>query len=367
MKICHIVNSLSGGGAETHLLDLVEAQRNEGHEVYVIAIGPDKKNMASLEPQFKEIVNKVYRLNAPRLFNPISYRVLFNIQKNMSFDIVHTHQPRSDSMFYAINSLLQYKPKWIVSIHGKYDTYLEGRASLNFFKKLLIPLLVLIWNKSNHVICISNEVGNWLSNYSDRVKFSVVNYWIEPTVFKQIEGNINKINIGFLGRINKNKGIEDLLNLFLDLDNINLQLLIGGTGKKSYLDNIKNKYQLDKKSNIKFLDYVNNKNEFFSEIHLFVFPSYSEGLGLVLLEAMSHSKICITRNVPPMNTILNNEIGFLFDNQSDFKHKMQSAINLIKNDISTADKKLLNQYNLLNEKYCKEVLFKKIESIYLNG
>ena len=68
-----------------------------------------------------------------------------------------------------------------------------------------------------------------------------------------------------------------------------------------------------------------------------------------------------------MNTILNNEIGFLFDNQSDFKEKIESAINMVKNDKSTADKKLLNQYNLLNEKYRKEVLFKKIESIYFDG
>jgi len=88
---------------------------------------------------------------------------------------------------------------------------------------------------------------------------------------------------------------------------------------------------------------------------------------LVLLEAMSYSKICITRNVSPMNTILNNEIGFLFDNQSDFKEKIESAINMVKNDKSTADKKILNQYNLLNEKYRKEVLFKKIESIYFDG
>ena len=367
MKICHVINSLSGGGAETHLLDLVNAQRNEGHELYVISIGPDKTNMASLESQFQEIVNKVYRLNAPRLFNPISYRTLFNIQKKMGFDIVHTHQPRSDSMFYVVNSFLSHKPKWIVSIHGKYDTYLEGKVSFNLLKKFLMPLLVFIWSKSNHIICISSEVGTWLSNYSAGMKFSVVNYWIEPSAFQEIEDNINTINIGFLGRINKNKGIEDLLKLFTDLDNNDLQLLIGGTGKKSYLDKINDKFKLDKKSNIHFLDYVNNKREFFSKIHLFVFPSYSEGLGLVLLEAMSYSKICITRNVSPMNTILNNEIGFLFDNQSDFKEKIESAINIVKNDKSTADKKLLNQYNLLNEKYCKEVLFKKIESIYLNG
>ena len=48
MKICHIINSLSGGGAETHLLSLAEAQKIEGHEVHIISIGPDNENMRSL-------------------------------------------------------------------------------------------------------------------------------------------------------------------------------------------------------------------------------------------------------------------------------------------------------------------------------
>ena len=55
MKICHVINSLSGGGAETHLLDLVHAQKHQGHSVTVISTGPDKKNMKSLEQEFKDV------------------------------------------------------------------------------------------------------------------------------------------------------------------------------------------------------------------------------------------------------------------------------------------------------------------------
>ena len=55
MKICHVINSLSGGGAETHLLELVHAQKEHGHIVNVIATGPDKKNMKSLEQEFTNI------------------------------------------------------------------------------------------------------------------------------------------------------------------------------------------------------------------------------------------------------------------------------------------------------------------------
>ena len=39
-----------------------------------------------------------------------------------------------------------------------------------------------------------------------------------------------------------------------------------------------------KRSN--FLGYVEDQSKFFENIDIFVFPSYSEGLGLVLLEAI---------------------------------------------------------------------------------
>ena len=41
MKICHVINSLNRGGAESHLLDLINAQLNDGMDVYVIVIGED--------------------------------------------------------------------------------------------------------------------------------------------------------------------------------------------------------------------------------------------------------------------------------------------------------------------------------------
>jgi glycosyltransferase involved in cell wall biosynthesis len=90
-------------------------------------------------------------------------------------------------------------------------------------------------------------------------------------------------------------------------------------------------------------------------------------LGLVLLEAMSNSKLCLTRNVPPMNQILNEEVGFIFNSQDDFKNQLNLAVEMIRNDHNEIDKKLSNQYNLLNAKYSKNKLFKKIERIYING
>ena len=364
MKICHVINSLSGGGAETHLLELVHAQKDHGHIVNVIATGPDKKNMKSLEQEFTNISDKVLRLYFPRLFNFYSYIKFFkNLQKER-YDIVHTHQPRSDFMFFVLKSLTAIKATWVVSIHGKYDTYLEGNVFFDQIRKFFMPLLVQIWSSSNHIICISHEVEKWLTTYKIKSKISVVNYWISKTKLINFEETKEFINIGFMGRINKNKGIEDLLDVYENLSKDKYNLFIAGSGKEKYLKKLNERYEL---KNVNFLGYISNKEEFFSNIDIFVFPSYSEGLGLVLLESMSYSKICISRNVAPMNSILNKDFGYLFQNNEDLKSIILDCGHLFQEDILSLNKKLANQYNLLNEKYNKQVLFEKIESIYQDG
>ena len=43
MKICHVINTLNRGGAETHLLDLIKEQKINGYSIDLIVIGPETK------------------------------------------------------------------------------------------------------------------------------------------------------------------------------------------------------------------------------------------------------------------------------------------------------------------------------------
>ena len=52
-------------------------------------------------------------------------------------------------MFFILKPFTDIKTTWIVSIHGKYDTYLEGNILFDQIRKLSMPLLVNIWNNSN--------------------------------------------------------------------------------------------------------------------------------------------------------------------------------------------------------------------------
>ena len=107
---------------------------------------------------------------------------------------------------------------------------------------------------------------------------------------------------------------------------------------------------------------MEDQSKFFEGIDLFVFPSYSEGLGLVLLEAMSYQKICITRNVEPMNQFINDENGYLFNNNDELKNCIIQASEDLKNkEIYTKKientKKVIELYDISN-------VFPKILEVY---
>ena len=361
MRVCHIINSLNRGGAETHLLELVTAQKNAGIHVDVAVIGGDNSNVFSIKSEISNSCNKIHRLKGPRMFNVLSYIKLQKIIKENKYDIVHSHQPRSDYMVFIIKKLFFSKDifKWIVSIHGKYDSYLNNDFK-KIFKLYFFTKLVNAWKHSDSVIVISNEVENWLKNHTKEINPHVVNYWISIKEKKEFEFN-STIKIGFLGRLNKNKGIEDLIDSLNNLE-IDFKFKIGGFGSESYIKFLKQKMNKNVQDKSTFLGYVEDQAKFFENIDLFVFPSFSEGLGLVLLEAMSYQKICITRNIEPMNQFINSQNGYLFNNNDELINciiKASKDLNdkeIYYNKIEST-KKVLEIYDIEN-------VFPKILEVY---
>ena len=102
MLICHVINSLNRGGAETHLFDLITEQIKNNDVVKIVAIGPDSKNIISLENEIANLGIKIQRLNGPRMFNVFSYFTFANYLNKENIDLIHSHQPRSDFMIFML-------------------------------------------------------------------------------------------------------------------------------------------------------------------------------------------------------------------------------------------------------------------------
>lgn len=142
-------------------------------------------------------------------------------------------------------------------------------------------------------------------------------------------------NILFVGRLEQEKGILDLIDIFKNVININksinLTIVGDGTQKKLIKEKI-NKLKLNK--NIKLTGYLTGKelNKEYSKASLFVMTSYEESFGLVLIEAMSYGIPCIAfASALGAKEIINKKNGILIKNRD--KEKMaKEIIKIFKNN-----------------------------------
>ena len=367
MKICHIINSLNRGGAESHLLDLVSAQIRNDYDVKIVVIGKDSKTTSSIENEIDKLGIEIKRLSGPRMYNLFSYFSLGFYLINKELDIIHSHQPRSDFMIYILRKVSKKisSISWVVSVHGKYDTYLEGNKLGDYLRKIFMKRLSKFWLNATTVIAISDEVKEWISKLNSSIEARVIPYWVKRNNIKKV--NNDKLTIGFLGRLNKNKGIEDLLHALnkLNYKENNLDVIIGGHGDEKYIKKLKSILNEEVNKYVDFLGFVDDRDDYFNKVDIFVFPSYSEGLGLVLLEAMSYSKVCITRNIMPMKKYIDNENGYLFDDLESLITNLNSAINDLSINYSVIEKKLSNIDKTL-EKSREEKIFPMFQEAYKN-
>ena len=356
MKICHVINDLSRGGAETHLYSLVKLQIEGGYDISILLLGKDQLNFVSLENQFSDLNVNLLRFKGPKKMqgiNPLSIYRGIGYFKNNKFDIIHTHTPRSDLLVYISNLFISNKSKRIVTIHGKYGTYLQGNYFIDLLRKIFVKQLSKIWYTAANVIVISESIKDWLKHLNPSINPTVIPYGIEV---QPMNNNKSKTStLGYLGKLNKNKGIEDLIDVYANLlkkENFNKlepNLLIGGVGSENYIKSLNKKIS---NKNIQFLGYVEDRYSFFNSIEIFIFPSYSEGLGLVLLEAMSYGVLCITRDVTPMNSIINNgENGFLFKDNNELLEKIEKALELNSSEkdnmVKSALEKIEKSYSIM--------------------
>ena len=108
---------------------------------------------------------------------------------------------------------------------------------------------------------------------------------------------------GFVGRITRDKGINELLEAFLSLNDGSKLLLIGRMEGEDTLDK-----ELLKKAranhDVRFHDAVTDIERYYAAIDVLMLPSYREGFGNVVIEAGAVGTPAIVSNIPgPTDTI----------------------------------------------------------------
>lgn len=129
-----------------------------------------------------------------------------------------------------------------------------------------------------------------------------------PATAKTMQGA--EVHFGYLGRLEPEKGIEPLLETFIQLPQSCI-LHIGGSGNEDYVAYLKAKYP---QKNIRFLGWV-NASDVYEKIHYLILPAqWHEPFGRVVVEAFSYGVPVIgARRGGIPELIKEGENGYLFE------------------------------------------------------
>lgn len=294
MKILHVITTISKGGAETHLLDVVRFQLDNGHNVTVLYLKGDGYYKSELQRSGAIIVYAKITSVVDYFFNPFLKKTI----KSFSPDIVHAHLPPAELATYlSIRSKTNFK--FIISKHND-----QRFASFPFSRLVMLAIA----RKADKIIAISDAVENYfIESGVDSKKLTRIYYGINKIHSSDCSNDLlSKIKkglppriltFGTLSRYVKQKDLFTMIKAFSLYEKSNTGvLLIAGRGPlKDELERYVKDLNLEGK--VFLIGFVRNTAEFFKNIDVFLLSSIYEGFGLVLLESMMSGIPIVSTNV----------------------------------------------------------------------
>lgn len=313
----------------------------------------DFKFIATYNGNYSLLINIIYFINSLLC---IAWKLL----SDRTIDIVHIHSASRGSFYrmYIVFIVTKFifGKKIIFHIHGGGFQVFYNEANKSI-KKLIRHLL----RKTDVLICLSEKWYRYLKDHFEIKKLYILNNPVEPPFPANLPIHQNsKIQLLFLGRIEKEKGVFDLLEVILkhqDDFKDKITLFLGGNGDTIKLKDVIKKNKLDEF--IKYEGWVNGKqkHQLLSICDVFILPSYFEGLPVSILEAMSYGAAIIASNVGGIPEVVkDNENGFLIEPGDTTRLKL--CLDILIGDPFTIQRMKGSSRNKVKSYYTSNILAK---------
>lgn len=292
------------------------------------------------------------------------FKIIIYLLKNPDVSLVHIHSAsyisfyRKYILFLVVKKMLGRKV--IYHIHGaEFHLFYEHA---NFFTKKMIRSFL---EGSDAIIVLSKQ---WKSFFMEEFKIKkifILNNTIPyPEQIGLRESDV--VNFLFLGQIGQRKGIFDMLEAISSIKeqlHNKARFYIGGDGEVEKLQQKIKEYQLEEI--VKFIGWVtgSKKEALLKKSHVYVLPSYNEGLPISILEAMSYKMPIISTPVGGIPEILKNgKNGIIVEagNRVEIKDSLLYFIDNFEN-IKSMGKE---SFNMVQDFFPEKVI-KDLHEIYL--
>lgn len=294
----------------------------------VLTIGPDHQNhrggigaVLSAYTLFYETFNFIptYKYHTKNFTKTLFYikqvGLLFKIlAAKKEIRIVHIHGAQRGSfyrkflMFIIAKKL--FRKKVVYHMHSDcFDTFYGNSAGI---QKKLINYFI---NNVDALICLAPFWKKFFTDNFRNKNIEIINNVIPKPInwhsYSTGEDS-SVINFLFLGRIGHRKGIFDILNVISQKKELfagKMKLRVGGDGETERLKEFISENKLE--HIVEYVGWIQGqeKDTLLSKSDIYILPSYSEGLPISILEAMSYKLPVISTPVGGIPEIVTNDVN----------------------------------------------------------
>ncbi|MGR3790788.1 glycosyltransferase family 4 protein [Flavobacterium sp. TN-1] len=347
----------------------------------VVAISSENENLEKLG---KENQVAIFCLNLTRKITPIQdtiaiFRLIVFLLKNKP-EIVHTHTPKA-GMVGMIASKIAGVPHRLHTVAGLPLMEAVGvkRKILNLVEKLTYVCATKVYPNSKGLekFILENNfapkekikiIGNGSSNGINTAFFAPEQISEEETLKLKAQLDIAKDDFVFIfvGRLVKDKGINELITAFTNLNLSKTKLLLVGA-LESDLDPLlpETLTEIEENINIINVGYQSDVRPYFKVANVLVFPSYREGFPNVVMQAGAMELPAIVSNINGCNEIIEEGKNGLIIPVKNSK-AIEEAMRKVYQEKSLFDQLKSNARQMIVSRYEQKIIWEAIRNEYEN-
>ncbi len=298
------------GGVTEHISHLYACFREEGHEVRILAPS-SRADVERAQPDVYRLGKTIIPVPANQSIARLTLSLTLSrrvkqILAAERFDVVHLHEPLVPAL--PLTVLRFSKATNVATFHVARDTYFGYLYAKPFLKRFV--------RKLHGRIAVSPAARDFVSQYFPG-DYRIIPNGIDVEAFEQPRPPIpelqdGKINLLFVGRLEKRKGLIYLLRAlpYVKYHFPQLRLIVVGAFDEEQMEEYRDFVQEAGLTDVVFKGFVSQEEKirYYQNCDVFCSPAIGrESQGVVLLEAMAAGKPVIASALDGYRTVVRHE------------------------------------------------------------